>query len=97
VVGLHRSQGKRTGGIFAIVNVAEIDLVLAGEEELVRRGKNSERPFPGVENLETISRAQVNRLIIWRAAETVLLPYLCVVAPDEFRVVRDGEALRPAL
>jgi hypothetical protein len=41
----------------AIVDVAEVDLVLAGEEELMWRGKNGKGTFAGVKDFEAISCA----------------------------------------
>ena len=83
--------------VLAIVHIAEIDLILAREEELVRRGKDRQRPLRRIQNLQAVPRPQIHRLRVRRSAKLVLLPVLRRVAPDQLRILANRKALQPGL
>ena len=73
--------------VFAVVDVAQVHLVLAREEEFVRRRKNGERSGARVKNLQPVASLQIHRLLIRVAAEFILLPHLrmCRATPASSR------------
>ena len=58
--------------------------------------KDSEGPCTGIENLKPVACLQIDWLLVHVAAELILLPHLRIVAPLEFGVRLDCEALEAA-
>src|SRR5581483_11556581 len=88
-------QSKRAVIVFAVVHVAKVDLVLAGEEEFVRRRKDGKRAMASFENLKPIARTQIYIVLIGCAAKRILLPGTRSIAPHQLRRVADMETVEP--
>src|SRR5438477_365933 len=76
-------DGECALAVLAVVHVAEVSLDLPRPEKLVRRRKKRQRPSVGFEDRQTIPRLQPYGGLIHRAAEGILLPSACSVAPDD--------------
>lgn len=75
--------------VFPVVNVTQVHFVLAGEEEFVWGREDCQRPLPAIEDLQTIASAQIDRLLVGRSAEGLMLPLPRAISPDKLRVVMD--------
>src|ERR1039457_5340955 len=79
---LTNAAGERILSVLAIVDKAKIGFDFACEEKLVRRWENGQRSAGGFHDLQPVASLHCNRLAVDAAAESVLLPFTCYVAPD---------------
>src|SRR5947208_9913965 len=75
MIRLPHTDGKRVFAILAIIHVTQVHFIFTGKKELVRRREKSERSASGLDNAQTIARAQPHEIGgVRSAAEVVLLP-----------------------
>src|ERR1051326_3352786 len=84
--GHHGAHGKRVITVLPVIDVAKVDFILARKKELVRRRESRDRSRAGTKNLEPVTRANIDGLLVHRAPELVLLPRPRGIAPRERRM-----------
>src|SRR5207248_1055079 len=82
-LGLAGADAERLLVILAVVDISQVQLDLASEEELVRgREKCHRSTGNGFHNPQPVARAHRHRVLVRRSAKSIFLPAASHVAPD---------------
>ena len=93
-IGLANARRESLRIFLAIPDVAQVQLIFARPEKLVRRWKHGNRSAAGLDHHEPVARSQCDGIFVGCAAEFVLLPAARDVLPGDSRRAGDAESAK---